>query len=276
MEKKDLGKLEKLLKTSNITAKELEIILKQKHHDPSVRTYVHPARSKIVFGVISDTHIGHKSFDEGFFAYAGKAFKADGVTNVYHVGDILEGMSGRPGHIYELSHIGFNQQIQYAEDLFKEHFKSFNIYAITGNHDHWYVEKNNAGANPGEELQRRLPNFTFLGENEADIKFGPNVTMKLFHANDGTAYATSYKMQKLMESFTGGEKPNLLFEGHYHKAMYMFNRNIHGFEAGTLCGQSWFMRGKKLPAHKSFWSVELHLGRRGIEAIIPKLYPAYS
>ena len=83
-------------------------------------------------------------------------------------------------------------------------------------------------------------------------------------------------MQKLMESFTGGEKPNILVQGHYHKALYMFNRNIHGLEAGTMCGQTSWMRGKKIPAHKGFWIIDLSLGKGGIGKFAPAFYPGYK
>jgi predicted phosphodiesterase len=98
----------------------------------------------------------------------------------------------------------------------------------------------------------------------------------LFHPNDGTAYATSYKIQKLAESFEGGKKPHILIEGHYHKALYAFIRNIHCFESGTLCSQTQFMRGKKISAHKGFFIVELEASKNGIESISPKFYPAYE
>ena len=56
----------------------------------------------------------------------------------------------------------------------------------------------------------------------------------------------------------------------------MFSRNVHGFEAGTFCGQSWFMRGKKLPAHKGFWMVEANTGKRGIEKLKSTFFPGYD
>ena len=82
--------------------------------------------------------------------------------------------------------------------------------------------------------------------------------------------------EKLIESFTGGEKPHIVHSGHYHKAMYAFIRNVHGFETGTLCGQSQFMRGKKVPAHKGYWDIEIKYNRDGIQSIKPEFIPAYD
>jgi predicted phosphodiesterase len=284
LEKKITGEQQKILELvgkSNITPRELQIILNApRQTNISHRTYDHSIYHKGKFGVISDTHIGEKHFDEGLFKFAGETFKKNGVEVVYHVGDILEGMSGRPGHIYELAQIGFSQQINYATSLFKKHFKDFKLFGITGNHDQWYKNKNNGGVDVGEEVQARIPNFQYLGENEADIHLGEGIYLKLFHANDGTAYADSYKMQKLVESLEGGKKPHILIEGHYHKSMYMFRRNIHCIEAGTICGQTDFLRGKKIPVHKGFWIVEYEVGKRdGKPSIVnfnPRFFPAYD
>ena len=268
---------DKLLKKYDITPRELDIILKNQSK-PKRRTAVYKEKfkEKEIFGVFSDAHIGHESFDEGLMKFMFDKFREHGVKKVYQVGDILEGMSGREGQIYELSHIGFKQQIDYAARLLNKYGKGFDIYGIDGNHDGWYKKKNNAGIIVGCELEKMVENYTHLGEMEADIDLGHGVTMKLFHPNDGTAYATSYKLQKLVESFEGGKKPNIVLEGHYHKAMYMFNRNVHGIECGTLCGQSGFMRGKKIPAHTGFWIINIEFSKGGIGRFNPEFFPAYD
>ncbi len=269
-------KLKKLLENTQLTDREVQTLLTSTPQRQVKRTYNHSNGKRDLFGVISDSHIGHIMFDESLLEHVAKTFKSIGIERVYHVGDILEGMSGRDGHVYELAQVGFSQQITYAEQLFNEYLSPFEVYGIIGNHDEWYMKKNNGGVNVGEELEKRVSHFTFLGNNEADIKLSNNVKMKLFHPGDGTAYATSYKLQKLIESFEGGSKPNILFEGHYHKALYMFNRNVHAFESGTLCGQTGWMRGKKIPAHKGAWIVDLKTGKRGIEQITPQFIPAYD
>jgi len=273
----DQKKVLNLFEKSGLTAKELGVLLKSPEPGKPKRIYNHStSRREIAFGIVSDTHIGQEKFDEALFASAGKVFRKEGIEKVYHAGDILEGMSGREGQIYELKQIGFQQQIEEAERLMKKYWNGFNVYGINGNHDLWYKKKNNGGLDVGKELELRVPNYHHLGDEEADIKLGPGVVMKLFHPGDGTAYATSYKMQKAMEAFEGGKKPQILVEGHYHKALYMFNRNIHGIEAGTLCGQTGWMRGKKIPAHKGFWIVKANIGQKGITKFEPTFYPAYD
>ena len=268
-------KLDKLLESQGMTQQEAIQLLKSAKLKPSKTVYRPTPSTKVRYGYISDTHIGHKAFNEPLFMRAVHEFKTRTVDFIVHPGDHVEGMSGRPGHVYELTHIGFESQVKRAVELYSE-FGNIPMYGSDGNHDFWYVQKNDNGAYGGRTLQSRLSNYTHLGEWEGDLVIGNGVKLKLFHANDGTAYATSYKLQKLIESFTGGEKPNIVHSGHYHKAMSAFIRNVHGFESGTICGQSGFMRGKKIPAHMGFGIVDVVLGRGTVKELTHTFFPAYD
>jgi predicted phosphodiesterase len=267
--------LEKLLSENKITEEELKKVIKGiSEKAPKSPTFKDYFKRRTKIGVFSDCHIGHTEFDEPFFNHMVEIFKKEKVKRVYQVGDILEGMSGRDGQIYELSEIGFENQINKAVKMFKR--IPMQIHGIDGNHDEWYKIKNNGGVIVGKELESRLSNYHNLGCMEASVEIAPEIKMNLYHGRDGTAYAVSYKMQKLMESFSGGEKPNILLSGHYHKALYMFNRNIHGLEAGTICGQTSWMRGKKIPAHKGFWVIDIEMGKGGIGKFAPEFYAGYK
>ena len=227
-------------------------------------------------GVFSDSHIGAKEFDEQMFQQMGQTFRDEGIKKVYCVGDVLEGMSGRPGHIYELSQIGFSKQIKYAEKLFKDNLSEFEIFGINGNHDDWYMMKNNGGMDVGEELEARLDNYHHLGSMEADIEIAKGIKMRMFHPNDGTAYAISYKMQKKIESMDEDDKPDILLQGHYHKLEYLHLRGVHGVDCGTLCGQTKWMKGKKIAAHKGYLTLEMDFGKDGIGKFAPTFYTDHN
>lgn len=260
---------------AGLSASEKRLILKGLNGRVEVKRVNHSfSGNHIKFGYFSDPHIGHKKFSEELWMRMMSYFKKEGIDTVYSPGDIVEGMSGRPGHIYELSHIGFSAQVNYASELISE--CPFHVFSILGNHDLWFKEKRDIGANVGEAIEARCKNFTCLGEWESDVILAKGVKMKLFHANDGSAYALSYKIQKLIESFTGGEKPNLVLSGHYHKQIQVFLRNVFGFECGTLCGQSVFMRGKKLSAHMGFGVIEIWVNKFGIERLRHEFIPHFE
>lgn len=271
------NKTDKILKKYNIEESDLERVLQsiQNSSPKKSQLWKDYFTSKTKIGIFSDCHIGHEMFDEPFFKQMVRTFKKEKVDRVYQTGDILEGMSGRDGQIYELNEIGFDNQFNKAVH-FLDMLKDFPIYGIDGNHDEWFKIKGNQGIEVGKQLEDKLSHYTHLGCMEADVEIRKGIKMKLYHGRDGSAYATSYKMQKLMESFTGGEKPNIVLSGHYHKALYMFNRNIHGLECGTMCGQTGWMRGKKIPAHKGFWIVDLELGKGGIGKFGVNFYPGYK
>ena len=267
----------KVVEKRGLSASELERILSftENQAPKQVVAFEDYFEKKITIGVFSDCHIGHLEFDEPLFRNMVKQFKQHRVSRVYQIGDMLEGMSGRDGQIYELSELGFSRQIEKAEEMLLL-LKDVDVFGINGNHDDWYLKKKNIGVDVGLELQKRLPNYHHLGTMEANVDIGKDISMKLFHPNDGTAYAESYKLQKLIQSFTGGEKPNVLLEGHYHKALYLFDRNIHALECGTICGQTGWMRGKKIPAKKGYWIINMRMGRGGIGDFNPHFFPGYK
>lgn len=251
-----LSKSEQTSLLRQLSGSDTSIVPKYKHHF---------SRKRAKIGVISDSHIGSKYFNEELTDKAFQYFKRNKVEAIYHAGDILEGMSGRPGHIYELDDIGLTAQLDKATKILSS--TDIPIYGITGNHDHWYMQKADIGADVGKMLEERVSNFTHLGLNEADIELRPDVTMKIIHPAKGSSYALSYQGQKLIESFEEHEKPDISVSGHYHKALYMNLRDVHHIEAGTLQAQSGWMRSKNLQAHEGFWLLDAYYNKDGLNRL---------
>jgi hypothetical protein len=119
--------------------------------------------------------------------------------------------------------------------------------------------------------------MVYLGQSSAVINLTPNCTFELRHPLDGTAYSLSYKTQKMIEALSGGEKPNILATGHYHKAEYLFYRNIHSFQTGCLCAQTPWMKGKQISAHMGVWIIEVHVDEEGtVTRIKQEFIPFYK
>ena len=143
------------------------------------------SKSSFSFGYLSDAHIGHKQFQPKLFQYMVKFFKEKKPDFILNTGDHLEGMSGRPGHVYEMNRIGFDQQFKYAVELYSQ-LDEFPHYGIDGNHDQWFFKKNDGGMIVGEAFVQSLKNYVHLGQDEGDLVVN-NIKIKLFHGNDGTA-----------------------------------------------------------------------------------------
>lgn len=264
IEEKQLSpkQLENLLKDKPMRYEEISLGLSDKH---------------IKYLATADLHCGHKCYRPDILDHAAKMATKQGVDFILIAGDIMEGLSGRDGHIFELTHTGASSQIDYTVSELSK-FKQ-PIYAITASnsHDGWLSGKNNMGLEVGPEFQRRLKNFNYLGQDEADIKLDNGLRIRMVHPGGGSAYAISYKLQKYVNAISGGQKPNIILEGHFHKSLYMLYRNIHCFEAGTMESQTNFMKKIGTPAMLGYWIVDVQVGKNGgVNAITPTFYPFYE
>ena len=186
-------------------------------------------------GVLSDTHLGSKyclrEQLKEFVAYA----YSQGVREILHAGDVLDGCY-RHG-IWEVSHSGLDAQ---AEDLFDTlpRMPGLNYRCITGNHDFTFTE--GSGVDVGQYLSsvfrsRGRTDVHFYGDRGAFLKVGGAV-FHLWHPKSGVAYARSYALQKQVEKYASGEKPNVLLAGHWHVYCHIFERGVHALACPTFQG----------------------------------------
>lgn len=260
---------------NRLSAPELKAILDAtagKANKPTPTNITRTENGHFKFLATGDSHMGHKKFRQDWWNYMIQRGIEEKVNWMYHTGDILEGMSGRPGHVYELEKIGFEAQYGLAKELLEN--VPFEIRMITGNHDLWYMGKGDQGVNVGKRLSEALENITFLGNEEADDIVN-GIKIKLWHGQDGSSYALSYRTQKFVEMLSGGEKPHILLAGHAHKSIFYETRNVQVFETGTLAMQTNFMRGKKLAAMTGFWIVDVWTNQYGISRIRPEWNPLF-
>lgn len=233
----------------------------------------------VKFLAFSDAHMGHLNYRPDVLRKMIKDSERQGCEFAVNAGDTVEGMSGREGHIYELAHLGATAQMNYAKrELSKFKIPIYSIEAQSS-HGGWFHSKNNAGLNIGEELSNKIPNYKFLGFDEQDLILDSGLKIRLRHPGGGTAYAISYKMQKYVEAISGGQKPDMVFQGHFHKMNYIFYRNIHCYDTGTLCEQTPFMKKIGTPAHMGYWIVDVHMNRRKnklVERVTNQLVPFFE
>ena len=265
------GLLEELAK--NLSKPELEALVASTRH----KTEEAQSQEVITTGyfkavICTDSHIGHKKFNPVWWKTMIDHAVAAGCQFGWHAGDILEGMSGRPGHVFELDRIGFEAQFEQALEMFE--YSPLPWRCIIGNHDEWYAGKGDIGINVGKRLQESLSNYTHLGNQEADDVIA-GIKVKLWHGIDGSSYATSYRSQKFVENLAGGDKPHILITGHDHKSLFYHCRNVAVIGGGTMCAQTGWMRGKKLAAHTGYWIVEVWTNEQGLARIRPEWNPFY-
>lgn len=210
--------------------------------------------------VLSDTHYGSINEQPSFVNWLYDEAQRRGITIAYHCGDLSEGFKrSRPEHIFSLHAISFDDQVAHIVKNYPKR-DGITTYFITGNHDHFHIQ--NGGANIGKAISMARPDMVYLGMNNAVIDFG-GAKINLFHAGDGSAYATSYAGQKYLDSLSGGDKPSVLFAGHHHKSLYMTYRNVHYFEVPSCHLQSDWERGKRIQNTSGAWFVEIMVDDAG-------------
>lgn len=219
------------------------------------------------FGLTADNHLASKysrlDVLECLFDY----WESQGIDTVYQLGNMIDGEARF--NRQDIVAFGLEGQAQYFADNWPKR-KGIKTYYITGDdHEGWYVQREllDVGHYLMSVAQRNGRNdLIYLGHMEHDILFKGSKgssTMRLIHAGGGSAYATSYSVQKIVESYQGGEKPSVLLVGHYHKAEYGYPREVHVVQAGCTCDQTPFMRKNKLQAHVGGWTIEMTLNDDG-------------
>lgn len=195
-------------------------------------------------GVISDLHFGSKYCLRDEMKDCIHWMYDKGIREIVCPGDVLEGCYTHAK--FERSHEGVDDQ---TEDAFQTlpHLPGLNYRSITGNHDWTFT--NQSGVDVGAFIsayfrQNGRDDFHAYGDRGAFLEiFG--AVIHLWHPGGSMAYAKTYTLQKKIESYAPGQKPNILLTGHYHQSAYMEERGIHALLCPTFHGgQSAF--GKSL------------------------------
>lgn len=242
------------------------------NQEPNVTESFWDGSTHIRFGLMGDTQIGSKYTQLTYLHNFYNIVKEAGITDVYHTGDITDGLKMRVGHEYELYEVSADEM---RDDVVKNYPKIEGIttHFITGNHDASIYKQ--VGYDIGQAIANNRPDMKYLGRDCAVVKLTPNCTLELRHPWDGTAYALSYKPQKMIEAMEADSKPNILAIGHYHKAEYLFYRNVHCFQTGCFQSQTPFTRGKGISVHLGGWLVDALVDENGTIRTLSSTYIPY-
>lgn len=229
-------------------------------------------------GFVSDNHLGNRNERLDVLHTLYDLYADEGISTVFNTGNWIDGEARFNKN--ELHTFGMTRQVEYAVKHYP-YRKGIKTKFIAGDdHEGWYTQRE--GIDIGEYFQLKreqagLFDLEYMGYMEADIELTENgfehkSWARLLHPGGGSAYALSYKPQKIVESYQGGEKPTVLFIGHYHKLGYEFPREVHTIQTGTTENQSIFMRKKNIQAMVGGGWVEL---RRAPDGTINRVTPTF-
>ena len=230
------------------------------NQEPKYHNQIWDGRRTIKFGLMGDTQFGSKYAQITYLHSFYDICEEDGIKHIYHTGDITDGLKMRTGHEYELYTISADDMLF---DVTKNYPKRDGIttHFISGNHDASIYKQ--VGYDICKAIADVRQDMDYLGRDCAVVNLTPNCTLELRHPWDGTAYALSYKIQKMIEAMECDSKPNILAVGHYHKAEYLFYRNVHAFQTGCFQAQTPFTRGKGISTHMGGWIIEAEVDING-------------
>lgn len=244
------------------------------NHEPTRRDSNWSGNQTLRFAIMGDTQIGSKYAQLTYLHEFYDLCEREGIKEVYHTGDLTDGLKMRTGHEYELYEVSADDM---RDDVIANYPKRDGIktYFITGNHDASIYKQ--VGYDIGQAIANARPDLVYLGRDCAVVNLTPKCTLELRHPWDGTAYALSYKIQKMIEAMESDSKPNILAVGHYHKAEYLFYRNVHALQTGCFQGQTPFTRGKGISVHLGGWLVTITVDSDGhIQRFAPEFIPFYK
>ena len=253
--------------------KKKQIVLQ--NQEPKVFPSFWGGTKKIKFGLISDTHIGSKYWQPTALFNFYEVCASEGVEQILHAGDITEGLKMRPGHEYEVYISSADELVDHVLKVYPRCSNGAPTRFITGNHDASIYK--HIGYDIGRAISEKRSDMEYLGRDCAIVELTPNCRIELRHPWDGYAYAISYKPQKAIEAMEADSKPNILAIAHYHKAEYLFHRNVHCFQTACYQGQTPFTRGKNLFIHMGGWIIEADITSEGtVVDIQPRFIPVYK
>lgn len=215
------------------------------------------------FGCVSDNHLCSKYERLDVLNDLYDRFKRAGITRVYNAGNWIDGEAGF--NRFDISVTGLEPQLRYLARHYPKR-KGITTYAVAGeDHEGWYGRRE--AVDIGRLAERIMHDsgrmdWRHIGFMECFVPLvnansGKTAMMLVMHPGGGSAYATSYRPQKIVESFEGGEKPAVLLLGHYHKLSVNLVRNVWALQIGCTQDQTVFMRKKNIDAHIGGMKVRL-------------------
>lgn len=224
---------------------------------PPAQTDAYHSRpdGRFVFGAVGDSHLGSKYERLDALNDLYDRFAAAGVDRVFHAGNWIDGETSF--NRFDLHVYGLEPQLRYMADHYPKR-PGIHTFAVAGeDHEGWYSRREAVDIGRfAERVMREAgrDDWHNLGFMEAFVPMvnansGASAQLLVMHPGGGSAYALSYRPQKILESLEGGEKPAIVLIGHYHKLSVDLIRNVWALQVGCTQDQTPFARKKNLDYH---------------------------
>lgn len=235
------------------------------------QTYSLPAADNLTIALLSDTHLGSSAehLDELNDFY--DRCKAEGITDVFHCGDISDGWKVHPGHLNEIKPeaAGWDRLKNYVIENYPQR-EGITTHFIEGNHDNKFFNRNNIHF--GRLIADKRDDLTYLGNSQATIYLSRehDITLELIHPSGGKPYTTGYRLQTLYRERDVADRPTIAGVGHLHGSMYAETEGVKGLYAGAWKGTTTYGKRKGHQAKIGGWILDITMSDGTITEFVPR------
>ena len=230
----------------------------------------------ITIALISDTHLGSKTEHLAELEDFYDRCVQEGITDVFHCGDISDGWRVHPGHLNEIKDeaAGWGRLKEYVIENYPRR-DSITTHFVEGNHDNKFYNRNNIRF--GRLLDNRRADLNYLGNAQATIYLSreDNISLELNHPSGGKPYTTGYRLQTLFRERNMEDRPTIAGVGHLHGSMYAETEGVKGLYAGAWKGTTTYGKRKGHQAKIGGWILEITITDGAITEFVPR-WQGYS
>jgi predicted phosphodiesterase len=208
-------------------------------------------------GVVSDTHLCNTYQQLTHLRTIYGEFARQGISEVLHPGDIVDGQKMYRGQEYHLFAQGADAQTEYAINNYPCEL-GITTYAISGNHDLSFLS--NAGYNVVRRICSLRDDMEWVGDEGAYVELPGGLVCYLNHGAGSMPKSRSLKLQQGVDALGSyEEKPDLYIMGHYHIQGWWHYQGVACFYPGCFEGRTDFMLKHKLYPQIGGWILEYRI-----------------
>lgn len=222
------------------------------------------------FALIGDTHLGSSSEHLWELHDFYDRLQEEGVSHVYHAGDITDGWEVHKGHINEVKGeaAGWDRLLQYTVENYPQR-DGIDTFFIEGNHDRKYHRRN--GLHFGELISRRRDDLHYCGDSQATFVFDEenDLDLELIHPSGGKPYTQGYRAQTLYRERPPSERPTIAGIGHLHGKLYANAEDVEAFYVGCWKGLTTWGKRKGHDSEIGGWILEIEIEDGELRRVSP-------
>ena len=197
----------------------------------------------VKLGLVSCTHYGSKWQQPSNLKAFLEICQREKVAALVHHGDLVDGNGMFKAQWQEQFATGADDQEDAA--VFWHPRAEVPQYVVGGNHDYSWVS--HSGLNIVKRICARRPDLLYQGLNAIRFTVNGQVVYEVLHFRGGTAYALSYRMQRLSEALGRKDFPQILGIGGQHQvAILPSYQDICVLLLGAFQGRTPYLASKGL------------------------------